>query len=208
MNGPYPRVAFFPDAFHEVDGVAVVARNFAAYARERNIPLLIVHAGRCDQVVQEGSATRMELRRSPITFPLDRSHEFDLMLLRRYREVAAVLHEFNPDLIQITGPSDIGILGAMCAHKIQIPLSAFWQTNLPQYAGLRVAKAVKFLPRHAAEHVSRKVQQLSHRATTRFYKIPRILFAPNPGNCADASRRYGKAMFFYGPWRGYSQVQP
>ena len=198
MNGPYPRVAFFPDAFHEVDGVAIVARNFAAYARERNIPLLIVHAGRCDQVVQEGSATRMELRRGPITFPLDRSHEFDLMLLRRYREVAAVLHEFNPDLIQITGPSDIGILGAMCAHKIQIPLSAFWQTNLPQYAGLRVAKALRFLPRHAAEHVSRKVQQLSHRATTRFYKIPRILFAPNPEIVQTLADDTGKPCFSMG----------
>ena len=195
MNGPHPRVAFFPDAFHEVDGVAVVARNFAAYARDSSIPLLIVHAGPRDQVVQEGSVTRMELRRSPIKFPLDRNHEFDLILLRRYRKVAALLGEFKPDLIQITGPSDIGILGALCAHNLQIPLSAFWQTNLPQYAGLRAAKALKFLPQPVAGYVSLAVQQLSHRATTRFYKIPRILFAPNPEIVQALAEATGKPCF-------------
>ncbi len=195
MNGPPPRVAFFPDAFHEVDGVAVVARNFAAYARQCEIPLLIVHAGPRNQVNQEGSVIRMELRRSPIKFPLDRNHEFDLILLRRYREVAALLEKFKPDLIQITGPSDIGIVGAMCAHKMQIPLSAFWQTNLPQYAGLRAARAVKFLPQRVAAYVSRAVQQLSHRATTRFYKIPRILFAPNPEIVQMLAEDTGKPCF-------------
>lgn len=198
MKGPPPRVAFFPDAFHEVDGVAVVARNFAAYARECEIPLLIVHAGPRNQVIQEGSVTRMELRRSPIKFPLDRNHEFDLILLRRYREVAALLEEFKPDLIQITGPSDIGIVGAMCAHKMQIPLSAFWQTNLPQYAGLRTAQALKFLPQRVAGYVSRAVQQLSHRATTRFYKIPRILFAPNPEIVRMLADDTGKPCFSMG----------
>jgi phosphatidylinositol alpha 1,6-mannosyltransferase len=195
VNGPPSRVAFFPDAFHEVDGVAVVARNFAAYAWECDIPLLIVHAGPRDQVVQQGSVTRMELRRSRIKFPLDRNHEFDLILLRRYGNVAALLGEFKPDLIQITGPSDIGILGAMCAHKMRIPLSAFWQTNLPQYAGLRTAQALKFLPRRAAEYVSRAVQRLSHRATTRFYKIPRILFAPNPEIVQMLADYTGKPCF-------------
>lgn len=195
MSGQQPRVAFFPDAFHEVDGVAVVARNFAAYARESEIPLLIVHAGPCDQVIQEGTVTRVQLRRSPMKFPLDRNHEFDLMLLRHYRKVAALLGEFQPDLIQITGPSDIGILGALCAHNMKIPLAAFWQTNLPQYAGLRAAQALRFLPRRAASYVSRGVQELSHRATTRFYKIPRILFAPNPEIVQALASATGKPCF-------------
>jgi phosphatidylinositol alpha 1,6-mannosyltransferase len=195
VNGQHPRVAFFPDAFHEVDGVAVVARNFAAYAQEREIPMLIVHAGPRDQFAQEGFVSRMQLRRSPLKFPLDRNHEFDLMLLRRYRRVAALLGEFKPDLIQITGPGDVGILGAMCAHKMQIPLSAFWQTNLPQYAGMRTAQALKFLPKRASGYLSRVVQQLSHRATTRFYKIPRILFAPNPEIVQTLADDTGKPCF-------------
>ncbi|MHB1745710.1 MAG: glycosyltransferase, partial [Acidobacteriaceae bacterium] len=104
MNAEPHRVAFFPDAFHEVDGVAVVSRNFAAYAGQRGIPLLIVHAGPCDAVVREGSVTRVQLRRGPMKFPLDRNHEFDLFFLRHYQKAAALLGEFKPDLVQITGP--------------------------------------------------------------------------------------------------------
>ena len=33
-----PRVAFFPDSFHEVNGVAHTARNFEAFGRRRGMP--------------------------------------------------------------------------------------------------------------------------------------------------------------------------
>jgi hypothetical protein len=36
-NSPHPRVAYFPDSFHEVNGVAHTSRNFEAFARRRNI---------------------------------------------------------------------------------------------------------------------------------------------------------------------------
>ncbi len=195
MIGDYLRVAFFPDAFHEVDGVAVVARNFVDCARQRDIPLLIVHAGPDDQVFREGSVTRVQLRRGPIKFPLDRNHEFDLFFLRHYRSVAGLLREFAPDVIQITGPSDVGILGAMYAHNSKVPLAAFWQTNLPQYAGLRASKALSFLPRSLRDPIARAAQKFSLLATTRFYHIPRFLFAPNPEIVGQLSRSTGKPCF-------------
>ena len=45
MSGQSLRVAFFPDAYHEVDGVANTSRHFEAFARRRGIPFLLVHAG-------------------------------------------------------------------------------------------------------------------------------------------------------------------
>jgi len=39
------RVAFFPDAYHEIDGVANTSRHFEAFAKKRALPFLIVHAG-------------------------------------------------------------------------------------------------------------------------------------------------------------------
>ncbi|MHB1839785.1 MAG: glycosyltransferase [Acidobacteriaceae bacterium] len=195
MNAEPHRVAFFPDAFHEVDGVAVVSRNFAAYAGQRGIPLLIVHAGPCDAVVREGSVTRVQLRRGPMKFPLDRNHEFDLFFLRHYQKAAALLGEFKPDLVQITGPSDVGILGALYAHNAKIPLSAFWQTNLPQYAVLRAAKALSFLPQRLANSLSHAAQKFSRLATTRFYTIPRFLFAPNPEIVEELTKATGKPCF-------------
>ncbi len=192
MKQRIPRVAFFPDAFHEVDGVAVVARQLEAFARQQCLPLLTVHAGPSDEVTREGSVTRVQLKRGPIKFPLDRAHEFDLLFLRHYRKVETVLREFQPDLVQITGPSDVGILGALFAHNKSVPLAAFWQTNLPQYAGMRTAKALSFLPKTWAGPVSKMAQRGSFSATTRYYKIPSLLFAPNPEIVAELAKTTGK----------------
>src|SRR5262249_60746536 len=38
-----PRVAFFPDSFAEVNGVAHTSRQFVAFAERRNLPMLCVH---------------------------------------------------------------------------------------------------------------------------------------------------------------------
>ncbi len=40
-----PRVAFFPDSFAEVNGVAHTSRQFVAFAERRNLPMLCVHGG-------------------------------------------------------------------------------------------------------------------------------------------------------------------
>ncbi len=80
------RVAFFPDAYHEVDGVAMYARHFEAYAKQNQLPLLIAHAGPKSQIVTSGSVTRVELERGPATFPLDKAHNFDLLFSRHIRK--------------------------------------------------------------------------------------------------------------------------
>ena len=78
--------------------------------------------------------TRVQLRRGPVKFPLDRAHDYDLLFLRHYRKLEPLLREFRPDVVQITGPSDVGTMGAMVAHKMKIPLAASWQTNVHEYA--------------------------------------------------------------------------
>jgi glycosyltransferase involved in cell wall biosynthesis len=114
-----------------------------------------------------------------VKFPLDRAHDYDLLFLRHYRKLEPMLREFRPDVVQITGPSDVGTLGAYVAYKMKIPLAASWQTNLHQYARRRMAAAVSFLPRAIAGQLADVAERLSFRASARFYKIPRLLFAPN-----------------------------
>jgi phosphatidylinositol alpha 1,6-mannosyltransferase len=174
-----PRVAFFPCVYHEVDGVAQTSRHFEAFARRQEMPFFMVHAGPRDEVTTAGSVTRAQLQRSPVKFPLDRAHDYDLLFLRHYRKLEPLLRDFRPDVVQITGPSDVGTLGAYVAHKMKIPLAASWQTNLHQYARRRMAAAVRFLPRVLAGKLPDIAERLSFRASARFYKIPRLLFAPN-----------------------------
>ena len=180
MKSNNPRIAFFPCVYHEVDGVAKTSREFEAFARRHEMPFFMVHAGPRDEVTRTGSVTRVQLPRSPMKFPLDRAHDYDLLFLRHYRKLEPLLREFQPDVTQITGPSDVGTLGAYVAHKMKIPLAASWQTNLHQYARRRMAAAASFLPRPAAEKIAGFAEHWSFRASARFYKIPRVLFAPNP----------------------------
>lgn len=198
MRDMPPRVAFFPDGFQEIDGVAVVARNYRDFARQQNIPFLLVHAGQEKKLLREGSVTRIQLSRSWLKFPLDRAHEFDLLFLRHARELTGIVKEFRPDFIQITGPSDVGILGALLAHNLNIPLAAFWQTNLPLYAGKRIAKSLSLLPDSVAAPAAQAAEHVSSLLTNRFYKIPSLLFAPNPEIVAGLTRATGKSCRIMG----------
>jgi len=173
------RVAYFPCVYHEIDGVAQTSRHFEAFALRQQRPFLMVHAGPQHEVTTSGAVTRVQLRRGPIRFPLDRAHDYDLLFLRHYRKLEALLREFSPDVVQITGPSDVGTLGAYVAYKMKIPLAASWQTNVHQFARRRMAAAVSFLSEAMAGKVAEVTERLSFRASARFYRIPRLLFAPN-----------------------------
>ena len=173
------RVAFFPDAYHEVDGVANTSRHFETFARQRGLPLLVVHAGPRNEIVTSGSVTRIQVPRSAMSFPLDGAHQYDPLFLRHYREVARLVRDFDPHVVQITGPSDVGTLGAMLAHRLGVTLAASWQTNLHQYARSRISPALSGLPKAWSRPLLDLVERWSFRATARFYKIPRVLFAPN-----------------------------
>jgi len=186
------RVAFFPDAYNEVDGVANVSRHFEAFARNRGLPFLTTHAGPQRKTTIEDSVTRLQLPRSWLTFPLDRAHEYDLGFWRYYEQVMEMVREFAPDLVQITGPSDLGMLGAMVAHKLHVPLAATWQTNLHQYAKSRLTPVLGWLPRRWSNAVLQGAEKWALRGAMRFYRIPRLLFAPNPEMVALLEARTGK----------------
>jgi phosphatidylinositol alpha 1,6-mannosyltransferase len=174
------RVAYFTDAYLEVDGVANTARQFEAYARRRQVPFLMVHGGyEREKVIREGPLTRLELPRSDFGFALDRNHEFDLAFLRHLLRAEEVVREFKPDVLHITGPSDVGILGVLVAHRLKIPLVASWHTNLHQYAERRALPLLPFLPRSWRENLASRIREWSLFVTSRFYKIPRVLMAPN-----------------------------
>ena len=189
------RIAFFPDAYNELDGVANTSRHFEAFAKNQELQFLTVHAGPRKEIVTAGSTTRVQLPRSPLTFPLDQTHQYDLAFLRHYREVAGLVRDFEPDVVQITGPSDVGMLGALIAHKLSVPLSASWQTNLHQYARSRLSPMLSFLPRSLSTRLLSAVERWTLLAAIRFYKIPRLLFAPNREMVALLEQATGKSCF-------------
>src|SRR5262249_30350025 len=179
MNDKPLRVAYFTDSYLEIDGVANTARQFEAYIRRRGLPFLMVYGGyEREKLTRDSDFTRLELPRSKFGFPLDRKHDFDLAFLRHTSRVVEVLSSFNPDVLHITGPSDVGILGAIVAHRLKIPLVGSWHTNLHQYAEQRALPLLRFLPNAWQQSLGSNIRDLSFRATARFYHIPRVLLAP------------------------------
>lgn len=179
MN-PTPRVAFFTDSFHEVNGVAHTSRNFDAFARRRGLPFLNVHAGPETRLRRDGPVWTQELKRSPVGFALEHDMGFD-MLLARYRHMLAVrLKEFGAELVHITGPSDVGMLGALLAHQLGLPLIASWHTNIHEFGARRLSKMLSFLPGKVLQPMAWFTEQRIILALSlQFYQLARVLLAPN-----------------------------
>lgn len=184
MPSASPRVAYFPDSFHEINGVAHTSREFEAYIRRRNLPFLCVRAGgRTPRLLKEGNLTTLDLSRGPLSFSLEKDLSFDLVLFRHLPIIAGVLREFRPDLIHITGPSDFGMIGAILANHYQLPLVASWHTNVHEYAAKRSQWLLSRLPEKRAPAVARQIEAISLYVSARFYSLARVLFAPNIDLC-------------------------
>jgi glycosyltransferase involved in cell wall biosynthesis len=173
------RVAFFPDCYHEIDGVANTARQFEAFAVRRELPFLTVHGGAEDENQRTGPVLRITHRRGRLGFALDKKHDFDVAFWRYLTPVENAVREFDPDIIHITGPSDVGQLGVAIAHRLRIPLAASWHTNVHEYAEQRAKSLLAFLPEDLNNRLGQTICRASLRATLRFYRIAQVLFAPN-----------------------------
>lgn len=193
MNVQTPRIAYFPDSFHEVNGVAHTSRHFEAFARRRNLPFLCVRAGdRSPALIEEGNVWTLELPRGILSFALEKDLRFDPAYLRHVPLIGEVLDRFQPDIVHITGPSELGMLGAALAHARSLPLAASWHTNVHEYAARRSGWFLRFLSDEHAAATGQKIEDLAMLAAARFYSMARVLFAPNPELCALLERTAGR----------------
>jgi len=185
MIAQTPRVAFFPDSFHEVNGVAHTSRHFEAFARRRNLPFLCVRAGnRRVPFAETGSTWSLELPRGFFSVPLEKDLSFDPAYMRHVPIIKQTIERFDPTLIHITGPSEIGLLGAVLAHHYGLPLAASWHTNVHEYAARRFTGLLGRLPRQQTLAAGRIIENRALWLAAKFYSIAKILFAPNRELCS------------------------
>jgi phosphatidylinositol alpha 1,6-mannosyltransferase len=196
MTGSAPRVAYFPDSFHEVNGVAHTSRHFEAFARRRNLPFLCIRAGdRAQPVLEEGNVWTLELPRGFLSIALEKDLRFDPAFLRHIPFIEEVLARFRPDVIHITGPSEIGMLGAGLAHYLNLPLAASWHTNIHEYAARRSEWFLRLLPSRQSAATGQTIEDIAMVAAAKFYSIGQVLFAPNPELCSKLEQATGKPCF-------------
>src|SRR5215469_299104 len=202
------RVALFACAYNEVDGVANTIHNFEAFALHHQLPLLNVHGGFTSYRQQDGCVERLEFPRRWPKFRLDERHDYDLNFWRYLRQIETAVRDFHPDVLHITGPSDVGQMGALVAHRLKIPLVASWHTNVHEYAQQRLMPLVPFLSPDRKEGLGARVRQVCMRLTARFYQIARVLFAPNPELIAELERLTNKPCYLMSRGVNTSLFQP
>ncbi|HXF43505.1 MAG TPA: glycosyltransferase [Pyrinomonadaceae bacterium] len=176
--GP-PRVAYFPDSFVEINGVAMTSRRFLDYAAKRNYPVLSVFAGRKNAYWKEGSIEYLSLVRSVFSFELDEELAFDPFFNRHVWKICRRLREFSPDIIHITGLNDVSITGTYLAWRLDYPLLGSWHTNLHEFAARRLMKLLPFLPQRKKEKLNKFTESKILNWAMLYYKIPKVVLSPN-----------------------------
>jgi glycosyltransferase involved in cell wall biosynthesis len=174
--GAVPRVAFFTDSFHETNGVALTSRQFAAFAKDRFYAFFSVHAGPRTAHWKRGNFETFELAHSRARLRLEHDLDFDLLFLRHRAAVRRALRAFAPDLIHVTGPGHMGLLGALLARDLRVPLVASWHTNVHEFGARRLARTLPWMP----VQLTARAESAMLALTIRFYQLARLLFAPNP----------------------------
>lgn len=190
-----PRVAFFSDSFHEMNGVALTSREFVNFAARNRHPFFSIHAGPETSDWSDNTLEFLELAHSRFTLGLERDLSFDLLFYRHRERIRKALTEFRPDVIHVTGPSHIGMLGAILAYDLKVPLVSSWHTNIHEYAAQRLAPKLAWLGESRSQAIAEFAREQSLHWALRFYRLAKILYAPNPELVAMLSEQTGRPAY-------------
>ena len=196
-GGPMtPRVAFFTDSYHEINGVALTSREFVSFAARNRYPFFSVRCGPRTGYAKENELETFEIANSGLLLGLERDLSFDLLFYRHRKRIWRKLRDFAPDLIHVTGPSHAGMLGTILAYDLKVPLVASWHTNVHEFAAQRLEPK---LPGSAREGVERPLLDLrkgrSLHSTLRFTNWRGFMYAPNPELVEMLAARTGRPAY-------------
>ncbi len=196
---PSIRVAYFTDSFDEVNGLARTSRELSAFTRRNGLPMLLVRPGESTASWSDGNQMHVQLRRAATSIPVDSELSFDPLLPRHLLRLRTAVRKFRPDVIHVTGPGDIGLMGAYFSFYYGIPLVASWHNNLHELAAKRLHlllnhPLLSLLPRAYAEFITALTERGALESVTLFYKLARRLFAPNPDLVRFLGQQTGKPV--------------
>jgi len=121
-----PKVALFVDAPEHLSGVAVTIGNWATQAAERDLNLTIHTAGRgtLPRAVEFQPMGTLELK----NYAGMRLHVPHVQEVMRYMEEAGF------DMVHISTPGPMGLVGLLAARTLGLPVSGTYHTDFPRYA--------------------------------------------------------------------------
>jgi glycosyltransferase involved in cell wall biosynthesis len=126
---------------------------------------------------------------------MEKDLEFDTLFWRHGETIRRELELFRPDVIHITGPSELGMFGAYFAWEMKLPLAASWHTNLHEYASRRMGWLTKRMAQRRGIVIEDGVEASGLWAMSQFYKMAKVLFAPNDELCQMLEKSTGRPCF-------------
>jgi len=189
------RVAFFTDTFQETNGVALVSRQFTAFAHRCERPFLCIRGGEETRTTQDGAVTHLELKRGYFALALDHKLSYDAAMWRHTEHVEAALRSFKPGIIHIVSPGDVSSIGAYLAWRLRVPLAMSWHTNLHEFAAMRLKRLLHWLPGSTGASAAALSEAATLRACLAFYRLGAVLYAPNAELVSMLQQRTGKPVF-------------
>jgi phosphatidylinositol alpha 1,6-mannosyltransferase len=193
---PPPRVAFLPDSYAEVNGLALTSRALHRYARSHQLPFLCVRASAGDgDAAPEPAEDELVLPRSRLGIPVESDLSWDPLFWRHRPRLLASLRAFRPDVVHVTGVNDMGQLGAWVAWRLGVPLVASWHTNVHEYAARRAVRWSSWLPAAGRNALARNLEAGVLHAVLRFYRLADAVLAPNEELVQVLAQRTGKPAF-------------
>jgi len=190
-----PRVALFCETYHEINGVALTARQLVAYAQRHGLPLLAIHGGKNKSRQQEGSVTRVELTRGWASVGIEADLRYDFGFWRYRNKIREELLAFRPDAIHITSPGELGQLGVYLSRKLKIPLVASWHTNFHQFAARRLQKLISWMPGRVSRPVVEWSQDQGLKILLWFYGFANVTLAPSVDQVAWLEEKLQRPSF-------------
>jgi glycosyltransferase involved in cell wall biosynthesis len=200
-----PRVAFFSDIFYEVNGAALTSREFVEYGKRNGNPVLTLHPHTETRLFDEGSVRYVELQRSLATVPVETDFGFDTLMWRYKGLIEKELEKFQPDIIHVVSPGDLGLLSIVIARKRKLPIILGYHTNLHEFARHRLEKALSFLPQRFVESAGKAAEDHSLSLLLQLYKLACASLAPNREYTELLEKASGKRSFVM--TRGVDTVQ-
>ncbi|MCC6265742.1 MAG: glycosyltransferase [Bryobacterales bacterium] len=204
MSEP-PRVAFVSDIFYEVNGAALTSREFVEYGKRNGCPVLTLHPHTETRLFDDGSARYVELQRSLATVPVETDFGFDTLMWRYKGLIEKELDRFQPDIMHVVSPGDLGLLSIVIARRRKLPIILGYHTNLHEFARHRLEKALSFLPQRFVESAGKAAEDHSLSLLLQLYKLACASLAPNREYTELLEKASGKRSFVM--TRGVDTIQ-
>ena len=120
----------------------------------------------------------MELKRAWASIPIECDLKYDFFFWRYAGLIREELKRFQPEVIHITSPGELGQLGVYLSRELKIPLVASWHTNFHQFAARRLQRLIGFLPKGVCAPVVSSMQDRGLAILLWFYGFATVTLAP------------------------------